>query len=93
VVVDPKVMLGKPVIKGTRITVERILRKLGEGASEQELLDAYPQTIRCLRRRLRDFDSLYRFKGQEAPAVISADVDPDSDKPERCGRRIYETAA
>jgi hypothetical protein len=57
------------------------------------LLDAYPQTIRRLRRRLRDFDSLYRFKGQEAPAVISADVDPDSDKPERCGRRIYETAA
>ena len=36
---------------------------------------------------LRDFDSLYRFKGQEAPAVVSADVDPDSDKPERCARR------
>lgn len=42
VVIDPKVMLGKPVIRGTRITVERILRKLGEGATEQELLDAYP---------------------------------------------------
>jgi len=40
--------------------------------------------IRCLRRPLRDFDSLYRFKGREAPAVVSADVDPDSDKPERC---------
>ena len=35
-------MLGKPVIRGTRIPVELILRKLGEGASEQDLLDAYP---------------------------------------------------
>jgi uncharacterized protein (DUF433 family) len=40
--INPKVMLGKPVIRGTRITVELILRKLGEGASEQDLLDAYP---------------------------------------------------
>ncbi len=35
-------MLGKPVIKGTRVPVELILRKLGEGATEAELLDAYP---------------------------------------------------
>jgi uncharacterized protein (DUF433 family) len=35
-------MLGKSVIRGTRIPVELILRKLGEGASEQDLLDAYP---------------------------------------------------
>jgi uncharacterized protein (DUF433 family) len=40
--VNPKVMMGKPVIRGTRIPVELILRKLGEGASEQDLLDAYP---------------------------------------------------
>jgi uncharacterized protein (DUF433 family) len=40
--VNPKVMLGKPVIRGTRIPIELILRKLGEGASEQDLLDAYP---------------------------------------------------
>jgi uncharacterized protein (DUF433 family) len=39
---DPAVMLGKPVIKGTRIPVELLLRKLGEGASERDLLDAYP---------------------------------------------------
>ncbi len=30
------------MIRGTRITVELILRKLGEGATEQDLLDAYP---------------------------------------------------
>lgn len=41
--VNPKVMLGKPVIRGTRIPVELILRKLGEGATEAQLLDAYPR--------------------------------------------------
>jgi uncharacterized protein (DUF433 family) len=40
---DPKVMLGKPVIRGTRVTVELMLRKLGEGMSEADLLDAYPR--------------------------------------------------
>ena len=39
----PKIMMGKPVIKGTRITVELILRKLSEGALEADLLDAYPR--------------------------------------------------
>jgi uncharacterized protein (DUF433 family) len=43
--IDPAVMLGKPVIKGTRIPVELILRKLGEGATERDLLDAYPNLI------------------------------------------------
>ncbi len=41
--VNPKVMLGKPVIRGTRIPVELILRKLSEGATEAELVDAYPK--------------------------------------------------
>lgn len=41
--INPKVMLGKPVIRGTRITVELILRKLGDGASQGELLEAYPR--------------------------------------------------
>ena len=35
-------MLGKPVIRGTRVPVELLLRKLGEGASPEEMLDAYP---------------------------------------------------
>ena len=41
--VDPEVMLGKPVIRGTRIPVELILRKLSEGARVPDLLDAYPR--------------------------------------------------
>ncbi len=40
--VNPAIMQGKPVIRGTRVPVELILRKLGEGAKEKDLLDAYP---------------------------------------------------
>ena len=41
--INPKVMMGKPVILGTRIPVELILRKLSEKATEADLLQAYPQ--------------------------------------------------
>lgn len=44
--VNPRVMLGKPVIRGTRIPVELILRKLSQGGTEAALLDAYPQLTR-----------------------------------------------
>jgi uncharacterized protein (DUF433 family) len=44
--INPQVMMGKPVIKGTRITVELILRKLSEGATEHDLLQAYPRLSR-----------------------------------------------
>lgn len=44
--INPKVMMGKPVIRGTRITIELILRKLSEGATEADLLDAYPRLTR-----------------------------------------------
>ena len=46
IVVSPEVMLGKPVIRGTRLTVELLLRELSEGATESDLLDAYPQLTR-----------------------------------------------
>jgi len=39
---NPKVMLGKPVIKGTRITVELIVERLGQGWTEEQILDSYP---------------------------------------------------
>jgi uncharacterized protein (DUF433 family) len=38
---DPKVMVGKPVIKGTRLTVEFILNLLAHGATVAEILDEY----------------------------------------------------
>jgi len=43
--INPKVMMGKPVILGTRIPVELILRKLSEKATEADLLQAYPQLV------------------------------------------------
>ncbi|MCX6543774.1 MAG: DUF433 domain-containing protein [Acidobacteria bacterium] len=39
----PDVMLGEPVIRGTRVTVELVLRKLAEGMTQADLLDAYPR--------------------------------------------------
>jgi uncharacterized protein (DUF433 family) len=44
--VDPLVMMGKPIIRGTRVPVELLLRKLSEGATEEDLLDAYPRISR-----------------------------------------------
>lgn len=43
IISNPEIMLGKPIIKGTRITVELILRKIAEGMDIDELLEAYPQ--------------------------------------------------
>lgn len=42
IVTDPKVMLGKPVIRGTRITVEQILRKLGAGTTPVQIIADHP---------------------------------------------------
>jgi uncharacterized protein (DUF433 family) len=42
VVSDPQVMMGKPVIAGTRITVELILEKLAAGESNAQILEAHP---------------------------------------------------
>jgi uncharacterized protein (DUF433 family) len=51
---DPKVLVGKPVIKGTRLAVEFILELLANGWSETQILDNYPGVIHedivaCLR--------------------------------------------
>ena len=40
--INPRVLLGKPVVRGTRISVELLLRKLSEGTTEADLLQAYP---------------------------------------------------
>jgi uncharacterized protein (DUF433 family) len=40
---NPKVMLGKPVIKGTRIPVELLVRMMAQGISETEILAEYPR--------------------------------------------------
>jgi len=42
IVSDHHTMLGEPDIKGTRLTVELILHKMGEGAKNKDLLEMYP---------------------------------------------------
>jgi uncharacterized protein (DUF433 family) len=43
IVRNPEIMNGKPIIKGTRITVEIVLKKLSEGANYDDLMKLYPQ--------------------------------------------------
>jgi uncharacterized protein (DUF433 family) len=43
--INPAVMMGKPVIRGTRVPVELIVRKLSEGATEADILDAHPRLV------------------------------------------------
>lgn len=40
--IDPRIMVGKPVIRGTRITVEHLMEQLAVGMSVAELLEEYP---------------------------------------------------
>lgn len=41
--IHPKVMLGKPMIRGTRIPLELLVAKLRDGTTQEDLLDAYPR--------------------------------------------------
>jgi len=43
IISDPKIMMGKPVIAGTRITVELILEKLAQGETIEEIIKAHPR--------------------------------------------------
>jgi len=46
IISDPQVMLGKPVIAGTRITVELVLEKLAAGETVEQILEAHPKLTR-----------------------------------------------
>lgn len=46
IVCDPEVMMGKPTVKGTRITVELILEKLSAGETTEDILEAHPRLTR-----------------------------------------------
>lgn len=46
IVSDPNVMMGKPVVAGTRITVELILEKLAAGETIEQILEAHPRLTR-----------------------------------------------
>jgi len=46
IAVNPKVMAGKPVIKGTRVPVEQVLRLLAQGITVEQVLEDYPHLTR-----------------------------------------------
>ena len=46
ILVDPEILAGKPVVRGTRLAVEFILELLASGETEQELLSSYPGLTR-----------------------------------------------
>jgi uncharacterized protein (DUF433 family) len=52
---NPSVMMGKPVIAGTRITVEHILEKLAAGEAVEQILDAHPQLTKDAIHAALDF--------------------------------------
>lgn len=64
IVSDPAVMLGKPVVAGTRITVELILERLAGGETIEQLLEAHPRLTRPAVLAALDF----------AAQVLRADV-------------------
>ena len=46
IISDPAIMMGKPIIAGTRITVELIIEKLAAGETTEQILDAHPRLTR-----------------------------------------------
>ena len=55
ITINPDIMVGKPTIRGMRITVEQILRALAGGISEKELLEEYPELEK------EDFHAVYSY--------------------------------
>ena len=45
ITVDPKVLVGKPVVKGTRIAVELVVDLLAKGWTQEQILDSYPNLM------------------------------------------------
>jgi uncharacterized protein (DUF433 family) len=72
ITINPKVMVGKPTIRGMRITVEQILRALAGGVTVNELLQDYPEL------ELEDIQAVFAYavnlvdEEQVLPVEISA---------------------
>ena len=75
--VNPRVMLGKPVIRGTRIPVELLLRKLSDGASEADVLEAYPNLTR------EDIHAAMRYAADTLAHEEVVFVDTESARPRK----------
>ncbi len=71
ITINPKIMLGKPIIRGMRITVEHILRALSAGVSEQELLQEYPDLEKDDFRAVFAYETKLVEEEQVFPVKIS----------------------
>ena len=61
IILDPKVLSGKPIVRGTRISVEFVVNLLANGWSEQQIQDSYPNlTATDIRACLADTSELPR---------------------------------
>lgn len=60
--INPKIMLGKPVIRGTRIPVEIILRKLSQNISVEEILQDYPRLTQ------KDIQAVLKYAAESVSA-------------------------
>ena len=67
IVVDPRVMAGKPIIRGTRVPVELIVRMLSQGISEADILAEYPRL---------QLDDVRAALGYAAKVLAGEDVFP-----------------
>ena len=81
IIVDPTIMAGKPVIKGTRIPVDTILRCIAQGMTRAEIFEDYPrltkEDIKAALEYGADFDSkndVMRIKFREGAYAISKEV-------------------
>ncbi len=63
IVVDPKILAGKPVIKGTRIPVYLILNLLGRGYNFDKIIEAYPHLTR------EDIEAAIKYSGERMKRV------------------------
>ncbi|MFZ2630968.1 MAG: DUF433 domain-containing protein [Desulfosalsimonadaceae bacterium] len=61
ITINPRVMVGKPTIRGMRITVEQILRALSGGVSEKDLLEEYPELEK------EDFQAVFAYATGQVP--------------------------
>jgi len=67
---DPKIMMGKPVIAGTRVTVELILEKLAAGETIEQIVEAHPrltgEAVRAAPSDVLRSETIYPFSEQAA---------------------------
>ena len=71
IIVDPKIMCGKPVIKGTRIPVYLILNLLAAGYTFERIIKAYPQlTKKDIKAALEYVQALTKREEALAPRVV-----------------------